>query len=331
MTLRRVLLTRIKWCPPYNYSGCEKKMVKNATFEVLAEDLIVSFRFAAKNIITFILGLIGVVLVTGLTFIIGVLIIFIPILIFVGFGPMTEFFISLGPFFDAMNPAMMGMMFVLIMPILLPLFVAVGALFGMGREIVESSGASAEGVLTWYRRKFFPLASGGVILFTITLLPIGLMYATIFTLTRNPLTGPFNGIVSAISIVWIVVSLGFLSMTFPAIIDGVPVLEAVKQSIRMSWDYFDRVFSVWISFILIFVGPFIPIIAIPLTMTTTSFAFSPIVLGVMTVAAILFIIILLLAVPAFVISLSRMYMILSGIELSPPEDQEPAISMVGGF
>ena len=306
-------------------------MVKNASFEVLAEDLMVSFRFAAKNIITFILGLIGVVLVTGLTFLFGFLIIFIPIFIFVGIGPMTEFFISLAPFFNAMSPAMMGMMFVLIMPILLPLFVAVGALFGMGREIVESSGASAEGVLTWYRRKFFPLAGGGVILFTITLLPIGLMYAIIFTLSGSPLTGPFNGIASAISIVWIVVSLGFLSMTFPAIIDGVPVLEAVKQSIKMSWDYFDRVFSVWISFILIFIGPFVPLVTIPLTMPSMSMALSPVILGVMTIAAIMFIIILLLAVPAFVIALSRMYMILSGIELPAPEDQEPAISMVGGF
>jgi hypothetical protein len=306
-------------------------MVKNATFEVLTEDLMVSFRFAAKNIITFILGLIGVVLVTVLTFVIGALIIFIPLLIFVGMGPMTEFFISLTPFYDAMNPAMMGMMFVMIMPLLLPLFVAVGALFGMGREIVESSGASAEGVLTWYRRKFFPLAGGGVILFTITLLPVGLMYAIIFTLTGNPLTGPFNGIASAISLVWIVMSLGFLSMTFPAIIDGVPVLESIKQSIRMSWDYFDRVFSVWISFILIFIGPFVPLVTIPLIMASTPMAFSPIIIGVLGIAAVLFVIILLLAVPAFVIALSRMYMILSGIEIPAPEDQEPAISMVGGF
>ena len=170
-------------------------MVKNATFEVLAEDLMISFRFAAKNIITFILGLIGVLIVTGITFMIGAAIVFIPIFIFSGgIGPLTQFFIALGPLLDIASPAFMGIMFVLIIPILLPVFVAVGALFGMGREIVESSGASAEGVLTWYRRKFFPLAAGGVILFSITLLPIGLLFLTGWYILGGFPTGLVNGL-----------------------------------------------------------------------------------------------------------------------------------------
>jgi hypothetical protein len=49
------------------------------------------------------------------------------------------------------------------------------------------------------------------------------------------------------------------------------------------------------------------------------------------VFGIIFFILLLIAIPAFVIALSRMYMILSGVEIPAPEDQEPAISMVGGF
>jgi hypothetical protein len=307
-------------------------MVKKASFEVLAEDLMVSFRFAAKNIITFILGLIGVLIVTGFTFFIGAMIVFIPLFVFSGgIGPLSQFFVTLTPLFDLASPAFMGIVFVLIIPILLPLFVAVGALFGMGREIVESSGASAEGVITWYRRKFFPLAAGGIILFSITLLPVGFMYLIVVTVTGGFPTGLYNGVLSAISLIWIVVSLGFLSMTFPAIIDGVPVIDAVRQSIRMSWDYFDRIFSVWISFILIFVGPFIPVVSIPLVMSTTAIGFSPFLIGAMSIIALLFFIILLLGVPAFVIALSRMYMILSGIDLPAPEDQEPAISLVGGI
>ena len=295
------------------------------------EDLKISFGFAVKNIITFILGLIGVLIVTVITFMIGAIIIFIPLFFLSGgIGPMTQFFMALAPLFDLTSPALMGVMFVMVIPLLLPVFVAVGALFGMGREIAESSGASAEGVLTWYRRKFFPLAAGGVILFCITLLPIGLMYAIAITLTGGFLSGLFNGIFTAISLVWIVISLGFLSMTFPAIIDGVPVLEAVKQSIKMSWDYFDRVFSVWISFILIFIGPFVPMGVIPFVVSAPTLQ-GPFIIGALGVFGFIFFILLLIAVPAFVIALSRMYMILSGIEIPPPEDQEPAISIVGGF
>jgi hypothetical protein len=304
-------------------------MVKNASFKVLLEDLKVSFKFAVRNFITWLLGLIGVFLVTVFIFLIGAIIIFVPIVLIIGIEKMTTFFIAFDSVFGLSSPAFMGMMFVIVIPFLLPFFVAIGALFGMGREIVESSGASAEGVLTWYRRKFFPLAGGGIVLFSITLLPIGLMYTIIFTLTGGPIIGPYNGITSAISIIWIVVSLGFQSLTFPAIIDGVPVIEAVKQSIRMSWTYFDRVFSVWISFILIFVGPLFPMILLPFAVGFSSF--TPMVMGLMVVLAIIFIILLLIAVPAFVIALSRMYMILSGIEVQVEEDQEPAISMVGGF
>jgi hypothetical protein len=98
----------------------------------------------------------------------------------------------------------------------------------------------------------------------------------------------------------------------------------------MSWDYFDRVFSLWLSFILIFIIPFGPMVAIPFAVTPPTLQ-TPFFMGIFGVFGFLFFILLLIAVPAFVIALSRMYMILSGIEIPPPEDQEPAISLVGGF
>ena len=70
---------------------------------------------------------------------------------------------------------------------------------------------------------------------------------------------------------------------------------------------------------------------IPFAVSPPSFQFSPLIIGTMSIMAILFIVIILLAVPAFVIALSRMYMILSGIEMPAPEDQEPAITLVGGI
>ena len=63
------------------------------------------------------------------------------------------------------NIALGGIMFAL--PFLAPFMVAIGAMFGLGREIVESEGTSAEGVFTWYKKKFFSLAGGGLVLFIV--------------------------------------------------------------------------------------------------------------------------------------------------------------------
>jgi len=78
--------------------------------------------------------------------------------------------------------------------------------------------------------------------------------------------GMLSPVIIGLLLVWFAVSTGLLSMLFPSIIDGYSVFESTKRSIRMSIKYFDRVFGVWMTFLLILGVIFVPIIAAPLTL-----------------------------------------------------------------
>ncbi|MHA2208553.1 MAG: hypothetical protein ACXABV_05235 [Candidatus Thorarchaeota archaeon] len=307
---------------------------KNASSGALVEDLKVSFKFAFKNIISFLLGMIGVLIVTGIVMGVVFGIIAIPLLIYYGgFAGFVALFENLGIALSSAftagglpNPA--GILFLIlgITIIASPMFTAVGALFGMGREIVESAGTSAEGVFTWYRKKFFSLAGGGIVLFLFVLAPIFLVwwaFSSVFGLT---ITGIPAAVLTTISGFWIVFSLGLLSMLFPAIIDNLSVVQATKTSIRMSLKYFDRVFSLWLALLGILGALLVPLVtAIPLGMSDVGLM----VMAVYAIPAGIFLVLIWL--PALAIALSRVYMILSGIEPSVEEKTEPDVSFVGGL
>jgi hypothetical protein len=146
--------------------------MKNASFSTIIEDLKISFKFATKNIISFLLGIFGVLIVSGLLIIVVAAMVFIPLLIIIGLGNITTFFESFAGMetIGIANIALGSIMFAL--PFLAPFMVAIGALFGMGREIVESEGTNAEGVFTWYKKKFFSLAGGGIVLFLVVIGPL---------------------------------------------------------------------------------------------------------------------------------------------------------------
>jgi hypothetical protein len=301
---------------------------KNASIGVLMDDLKVSFKFALKNILSFILGMIGVLIVTVLVMGLAMAVVAVPLLFALG-GPegFMAFFESLGVilesvFLPELNPASATLGILAITLIVTPFFVAIGVVFGMGREIVESAGTSAEGVFVWYRKKFFSLAGGGIVMFAVIGLPLILVYGSLF-LAGYVLTGIPAAVLASLSAIWIILSSGMLTMVFPAIIDNISVFDATRQSIRLSLRYFDRVFSTWIAFILIII-----LMLAPLVLGATSF-----VTGAIGFDAILIMvyILVLIVLPALVIALSRLYMILSGIEVSSSGQVEPDVSLVGGM
>ncbi|MFX0107364.1 MAG: hypothetical protein ACFE7R_03705 [Candidatus Hodarchaeota archaeon] len=307
---------------------------KNASKDALTEDLRVSFKFAFKNVLSFLLGMIGVILVSVLVMGIGFGLFMIPLYFALGgWVGITTYFDALGVFLNALfNTGALfspfGILLILstVTIILSPFFIAMGALFGMGREVVESSGTSAEGVFTWYRKKFFSLAGGGILLFFITVTPLILVWGVVsFGFTVN-ITGLPAAALSALSATWILLSLGLMSMLFPAIIDNLSVIEAAKTSIRLSTKHFDRVFALWLSLVGILTLVIIPLfVFIPFDAPESVLA----LLAVYAIPAVFFL--LLIWIPALVIALSRLYMILSGIEISVAEKTEPDVSLVGGM
>lgn len=313
--------------------------MENANFQTILEDLKISFKFAVKNVISFLLAIFGVLIVSGILVVFVAALIFIPLFFVIGgFENLVTYFESFGSTSDigVSNIALGSILFGL--PFLAPTFVAFGAMFGMGREIVESEGTSAEGVFIWYKKKFFSLAGGGMILFLFVLGPLILalvggisLYGEQFLMMRLMHAGPVgivNPIVLGLLLIWFAISTGLLSMLFPSIIDGYSVFESTKRSIRMSIKYFDRVFGVWMTFLLILGAIFIPIIATPFTL-----GIGEIGLGIMAVymlPAMLFLVFIFL--PAMTIGLTRVYMILTADDdnYEHPPEEESGPSYIGG-
>ena len=314
--------------------------MKNANVHTILEDLKISFKFATKNVISYILALFGVLIISGILLVFVAILIFVPLFFSVGgISGLTIFFESFSTDISAGFTNLVVGAILIALPLLAPFFVAIGALFGMGREIVESEGTSAEGVFTWYKKKFFSLAGGGLILFLVVLGPMILILLSgivvfgvdffNFALITAGSASTMNPIIGALLMAWFAFSLGFLSMLFPAIIDGYSVIEATKKSIRMSITYFDRVFGVWMAYLLIVGALILPLIATPLVIGISYPA--AIMLGVIAIPALLFLVFVFL--PALTIGLTRVYMILTADDdyEESPQENESGPSFIGGL
>ena len=316
--------------------------MKNANLSTILEDLKISFKFAAKNAISYLLALFGVIIVSVLLIAVVAAMIFIPFIFIIGMGNLTTFFNSFASLDGTglTNLALGAIMFAL--PFIAPFFVAIGALFGMGREIVESEGTSAEGVFTWYKKKFFSLLGGGLVLFLVVIGPLlfalvagtaiyGAQFFNIALISSGSVT-TLNPIIIILVMIWLAVSTGLLSMIFPSIIDGYSVFASTKRSIRMSIKYFDRIFGIWIAFLAILGALILPLFTMPFFMDLTTPVFS-IMAGLMIIYAIPAALILtLLYIPALTIGLTRTYMILTADDDHDEilEDDESGPSFIGG-
>jgi hypothetical protein len=100
-------------------------------------------------------------------------------------------------------------------------------------------------------------------------------------------------------------------MLFPSIIDGYSVFESIKRSIRLSIAYFDRVFGVWLAFLLT-----LGVLAGPLFLIPLILGFSGPLMVVASAILIIYaipaaIILMFFYLPAMTIGLTRVYMILT--------------------
>ena len=286
--------------------------IKNASSKTLIEDLKVSFKFATKNIINFLLAMVGVALVSALL-LAAIAAVVIP-LIFVmgGFDFFLQNIIVWITTYETLPfVTIILTLLIVLSPLLGPFLVAFGALYGMGREIVESEGTTAEGVFSWYSKKFLSLGGGGLIQFFIIIIPIVTIAAilTPFGLTTG--FGPEQlGLASAvlgILLVYLGFMSGLLSMVFPAIIDGHSVIDSLRISLRLSTKYFDRVFANWFAYLGIMGLVLLPLVLPPLLFFPAG-TFLLTWLAPYGAFASLFTILILL--PAMVIGMSRIYMIL---------------------
>ena len=269
--------------------------------------------------ISFFLGMLGVLIVTAILVAI-MLLIFVVTVIFLlpgGIWAFIDVFVAIiEAFANWPSPASLGLVVLILVPLVLPIFVAIGALYGMAREIVESEGTSAEGVFAWYSRRFFPLAGGGIVVFMTSIVPLGALYAYAYNTLGGHITGSDEVLLIATAILWFVLSSGLLTMMFPGIIDGLTVRQAVGRSVKMGVKYLDRVFGVWLFFLaLIFalIAPMIWPYHLYAIFGFHNLAFYP-------VLAVLFL--LFIAIPAMAIAQSRVYLLLGSEEDEIPVTDE---------
>ena len=315
--------------------------MKNASFQTVLDDLKISIRFALKNVITYVLAIIGVAIVTFLLIAIVAAFIFVPIFLSPqGIQVFMAWADSLAEWNAASGATIATGIFLIALPFVAPFFVATGALFGMSREIVESEGTSAEGVFTWYKKKFFSLAGGGIMLFLfilgpimlVTLISVALFGDQILNLAFFGPSSAMNPFISALGVIWLLLSTGIMTMLFPAIIDGYSVIEATKKSIRMSIQYFDRVFGAWLSYVILLVILVSPLFIMAIPSLWTGFDVIMILISIYAVIMGLFAALVIL--PGMSIGLTRVYMILTADDedFTPSEDEdESGPSFIGGL
>jgi hypothetical protein len=274
----------------------------------ILKDFKVGFTFAVKNILSFGLAMLGIVLVTLLLLALILLFILIPILFTMGLPFIFWLVESVVAGFSATSGLTLVLLIMfLILPLLGPFFIALGALFGMAREIVESDGTQAESAFSWYGKRGLSLLGGGIIHFVITLAPLIIAFLSISYPVWNPPTGAELGIIIPLIVIWIILVNGMLSLTFPGIIDGLSAVRAAARSIRLTCQFPQRVLSAWFIIVLIVGVPLLPVF------NELAFLWSPLLPEVilepyrpLAIIALLFIII-----PAVSIVLTRIYMILT--------------------
>ncbi|KXH77415.1 MAG: hypothetical protein AM326_05135 [Candidatus Thorarchaeota archaeon SMTZ-45] len=274
----------------------------------LLKDFKVGFTLAVKNILSFGLAMLGILLVTLLLLVLIALFILIPVLFTMGIPFLIWFVESIVAGFSVTSGLTLVMLIMfLVLPLLGPFFIALGALFGMARELVESDGTQAESAFSWYGKRGFSLLGGGMIHFLITLAPLILAFLSISYPTWNPPTNQELEILIPLIVVWIILVNGMLSLTFPGIIDGLSAVKAAARSIRLACQFPGRVLGAWFIIVLMIGLPILPII------NELAFLWEPLVIFHFfeQYSGLVIIILLFVVVPAVSIVLTRIYMILT--------------------
>ena len=237
------------------------KCVGDWNLEDYVETIRVSTTFTRRYYLSIFLAILGVSVITVFLFLIIIFVGSIPLS--VAYGPFDEIFDvfdSIGFALDrATDIEAVGIVLFVGSAMLAPFLIALGALFGMGQEIIESGSVSAEETLLWYRQKFTRLAAGGVAQFLIIIGPIGLEYilAASYYVNQMP-DGTIFTILVAIAVFWFLFSSGTLSMVFPSVVDGMTLSSSIRHAIQLARSDFKAVFSIWITFAslgLILLGP----------------------------------------------------------------------------
>ncbi|MFW9919937.1 MAG: hypothetical protein ACFFED_10075 [Candidatus Thorarchaeota archaeon] len=300
------------------------------TFRTIFDDVKGSFNGATNNVLSYFLAHLGMVVI-ALVLIAAVAVPIVTVLLLAGPVALESWAISFTNF-GLSNPwLLIGGIYLAILPFMAVLFVVIGSIYGISKEVVETGKTTAESAFTWLRHHFLTFASAGVILSLIVLVPQGLVLATVAYLVGPVSTPLWISYASTVFVfVYSYITLGLTSMVFPAIVNGKGVQEAFFESYKLATQRFDRVFGIHTAIVLIgllTLAPFLAFAAWALvTPSILTIAAAGVVLAGYAIVIAFFWLLFLL--PTVYIAYVRVYMDLTGgvvAEVTPPTAEVPMV------
>lgn len=294
---------------PNNNPDMEKtRPVTKQGISAVPRDIILGFKFALNHFLAYFLAMLGIIILTVIMLLVVLLFVVVPLILFVGIPVLifwiTSFSIQVG---TLEGTVLIGIVLLFVLPILGPFFVALGSLYGMSREIIESETTTAESAFSWYKKRALSLVGGGAIHFLISVTPFIIAIWIIFATSVTVPTNDSLRVILPMGVIWIILTNGMLSLTFPGIIDGLSAASAAKLSVRQCCRSPGRVLGAW-SFYVVLIG--VPIIA---QINDPLFEWLHIIPSAYLepYTAIIVLLTLFVILPAMTITFSRIYLILT--------------------
>ena len=133
------------------------------------------------------------------------------------------------------------------------------AVYILSGDIVTGHFSTAVGAIMWLRNKFLPLTATCLTNILVAVAPaLAIWYWAGSLYEFGVFPYPVDIALGLVGFVWLFVVLGFLQLHVPAIIDNMPIIEAMKRSVKRVRENFKHVFGIWFVFVVLILVWFIP-------------------------------------------------------------------------
>ena len=286
------------------------------------DDVKISFGYAKKNMLSFLLAMFGLVILVGIIF----MIVISPLLVMAWLanpGDPEAFGLALASYFQGLSGFMgsnplaglfgggaIGLLF------LIPIFAIgtwiFGAIYGMSNEIILTGGTHAESAFGYLRKNLRSYLGAGVLWSLVFFVPLWLVGLAATALTGfSSLPAGWGLPVAILTFIYIYIVGGFLMLHLPASTNGLNAIDSLKTSFRLTKENLVRVFGAWTIFVVLIVIFFLPVAVYAVYFMTPGvidLGFSITIAW----AAIGAFVLILFALPAMFLVFTRIYLSVTG-------------------
>ncbi|MFW9957833.1 MAG: hypothetical protein ACFFCT_07180 [Candidatus Odinarchaeota archaeon] len=234
------------------------------------DDVKISFGYAKKNMLSFLLAMFGLVILVGIIF----MIVISPLLVMAWLANPSDpeaFGLALASYFQGLSGFMgsnplaglfgggaIGLLF------LIPIFAIgtwiFGAIYGMSNEIILTGGTHAESAFGYLRKNLRSYLGAGVLWSLVFFVPLWLVGLAATALTGfSSLPAGWGLPVAILTFIYIYIVGGFLMLHLPASTNGLNAIDSLKTSFRLTKENLVRVFGAWTIFVVLIVIFFLPV------------------------------------------------------------------------